>query len=72
MFKIEPLLATLDAKGNVEGVKYDRIGVVLINAIKQQQSQIERQERRIEKQQSEIDALRAFVCSRDKLAKIWQ
>ncbi len=41
--EIEPLLTTLNAKGEIEGVKYDRIGVVLVNAIKEQQSQIEAQ-----------------------------
>ncbi|MEQ1605898.1 MAG: tail fiber domain-containing protein [Pyrinomonadaceae bacterium] len=38
---IEPLLVTYNTKGEVEGVKYDRIGVVLINAVKEQQRQIE-------------------------------
>ena len=38
---IEPLLVTYNKDGQVEGVKYDRIGVVLINAIKEQQRQIE-------------------------------
>ncbi|HET8677464.1 MAG TPA: tail fiber domain-containing protein, partial [Blastocatellia bacterium] len=38
---IEPLLVTRNEKGEVEGVKYDRIAIVLINAIKQQQAQIE-------------------------------
>ena len=32
---------TRNEQSDVEGVKYERIGVVLINAIKQQQSQIE-------------------------------
>ena len=35
MADIEPLLVTYNDKGQVEGVKYDRIGVVLINAIKE-------------------------------------
>ncbi len=38
---IEPLLVTYNARGEVEGVKYDRIGVVLVNAVKEQQKQIE-------------------------------
>ncbi|MBC7796978.1 MAG: tail fiber domain-containing protein [Pyrinomonadaceae bacterium] len=38
---IEPLLVTYNDKGEVEGVKYDRIGVVLLNAVKEQQTQIE-------------------------------
>ncbi len=52
---VEPLLATYNEKGEVEGVKYDRIGVVLINVVKEQQEQIEAQQRQIE-------ALKAIVC----------
>ena len=37
---IEPLLVTYNAKGEVEGVKYDRLGVVLINAVNEQQAEI--------------------------------
>jgi len=39
--KVEPLLVTHNGKGEIEGVKYDHLNVVLVNAIKQQQSQIE-------------------------------
>jgi hypothetical protein len=39
--KVEPLLVTHNDKGEIEGVRYDRLDVVLINAIKQQQDQIE-------------------------------
>jgi hypothetical protein len=39
--KIEPLLVTYNSKGEVEGVKYDRVAVVLINAVKEQQKEIE-------------------------------
>ena len=38
--KVEPLLVTYNSKGEIEGVKYDRIAVVLINAVKEQQKQI--------------------------------
>lgn len=41
--KVNELLVIHNDKGEVEGVKYDRIGVVLINAVKEQQAQIERQ-----------------------------
>lgn len=71
--KAEPLLATYDSKGVVQGVKYDRIGVVLINAVKEQQAEIEEQQKTIRAQQAEIeqlkkkvaeiDALKALVCS---------
>lgn len=61
---IEPLLVTYNTKGEVEGVKYDRIGVVLVNAVKEQQKQIERQDATIQRQRSELAALKAFVCSK--------
>jgi len=60
---IEPLLVTYNAKGEVEGVKYDRIGVVLVNAVKEQQ-------KIIESQQAQIDALKKLVCLTNKDAEI--
>lgn len=53
---VEPLLTTQNARGEIEGVKYDRIGVVLVNAVKEQQAIIE-------KQQAQIDALVKIVCN---------
>ena len=38
---VDPLLVTYNKEGLVEGVKYERLGVVLINAIREQQSQID-------------------------------
>ena len=61
--EVEPLLVTQNAAGEIEGVKYDRIGVVLINAVKEQQAQIE-------KQQREIDALKTLVCSMNPRGEI--
>lgn len=58
---IEPLLVTYNKDGQVEGVKYDRIGVVLVNAVKEQQQTIERQ-------QKQIDALKALVCASNREA----
>ncbi len=52
--KIEPLLVTLNEKGEVEGVKYDRVAIVLINAVKEQQVQIEQQRELIESQQRQV------------------
>lgn len=49
---IEPLLAVRNEKGEIEGVKYDRIGVVLINAVKEQQKQIEEQQKQIDEQRT--------------------
>jgi hypothetical protein len=53
--RAEPLLSEFNSKGDVEGVKYERLGVVLINAVKEQQAIIERQQR-------QIDELRLLVC----------
>lgn len=75
--KVDPLLVTYNKDGQVEGVKYDRIGVVLINAVKEQQAQIEKQEdlnrklrQTVEKQQAEIDALKSLVCRRNRQAAV--
>jgi hypothetical protein len=68
--KVEPLLVTHNAKGEIEGVKYDRVGVLLINAVKEQQTQIEAQRRLIDNQQqqlrrqdAQLEALKRLVCT---------
>ncbi len=61
--RVEPLLTTTNDKGEVEGVKYDRVGVVLINAVKEQQTQIEAQQKQIEILQKQVDGLKTLVCS---------
>lgn len=73
--KIDPRFVTYNDKGEVEGVKYDRIGVVLVNALKEQQIQIDKldeqissQKAMIEKQQTEIGLLKVIVCSMKDLA----
>lgn len=74
---VEPLLTTTNEKDEIEGVKYDRVAVVLINAIKEQQAQIEAQTKLIKsqaeqltRQQAEIDATRKYICSRNRKAAI--
>jgi hypothetical protein len=52
---IEPLLITHNEKGEIEGVKYDRITAALVNAVREQQAQIA-------KQKQQIDALKRLVC----------
>ncbi|MBX3296520.1 MAG: tail fiber domain-containing protein [Acidobacteria bacterium] len=59
---VEPLLATYNDKGEIEGVKYDRIGVVLINVVKEQQAQIEEQKKMIQNQQQQLDVLKKLLC----------
>jgi hypothetical protein len=53
--EVEPLMTIRNDKGEIEGVKYDRVGVVLINAVNEQQDQIEAQQKQIEAQQKQID-----------------
>jgi regulator of replication initiation timing len=71
------LLATFNSKGEIQGVKYDRIGVVLVNAVKEQQTQIESQKKQIEELQEQNrqqrlfnDGLRKLVCSQNPQAEI--
>jgi len=59
---VEPLLVTHNEKGEVEGVKYDRLSAVFINAFKEQQAQIEQQ-------QSEAKLLKATVEQQRVAAK---
>src|SRR5262249_30177551 len=54
---VEPRLVTYNQEGGVEGVKYDRIAVVLINAVREQQAQIETQRRLIDEQRQRISEL---------------
>jgi hypothetical protein len=53
--KLEPLLVTRNDRGEGEGLKYDRINVALVNAVKQQQEQIKQQQR-------QIDSLKKIIC----------
>jgi endosialidase-like protein len=56
--KVEPLLTFRNQKGEIEGVRYDRLGVLFINAFKEQQQQIALQQTAARHQQEQIDALR--------------
>jgi hypothetical protein len=56
---VEPLLVTHNAQGQIEGVKYDRLSAVLINAIHQQQQQIQQQRDLVAQQQRQLGRLRA-------------
>ncbi|HEX8264678.1 MAG TPA: tail fiber domain-containing protein [Pyrinomonadaceae bacterium] len=75
--KVEPLLVAYNQAGEVEGVKYDRLGVVLLNAVKEQQSQIEQQQneikqqrKQLDEQQKLIDGLRRLLCSNNPNADV--
>lgn len=63
--KIEPLLSKFNEKGEVEGVKYGQITTLLVNAVREQQEQIEQQ-------RSEIAELKALVCEQNPTARVCQ
>lgn len=80
----EPLLVTYDSDGRIEGVKYDRLGIVLLNAVKEQQTQIERREKengelrrlieaqrkRLDEQDALLEELRDVVCAQTPEAAV--
>jgi hypothetical protein len=61
--EVEPALVTRNEKGEVEDVKEGILTVVLINALKEQQQQIQRQQEQIKQLGQQIDALRQLVSS---------
>jgi hypothetical protein len=75
--RINPLFVSYNSKGEVEGVKYDRLSVLFVNAFREQQAQIETQRSRIEQQQRQLDAqqrqiegLRRLVCAQNPAAEV--
>jgi endosialidase-like protein len=64
-------------KGQLEGVRYEKLGLVLINAVKEQQAQIDQQQEQLKQQRSlieqqavRINKLRRLVCRRKARATI--
>ncbi len=84
--KIEPLLTTRNAKGEIEGVKYGQLTTVLVNAVKEQQAQIEAQrqqlrdrerqaawqQQQLQQQQQEIAVLKQWFCRTHPKAALCQ
>jgi hypothetical protein len=60
--QVEPLLVTRNGKGEIEGVKYDRIGVVLLNAVREQQAQIKTQQQQLRAKDERIANLAARLA----------
>jgi hypothetical protein len=76
---VEPRLTIRNQKGEIEGVRYDRVGVVLVNAVKEQQLQIDSQQKQIDeqkeiikRQQENLGALKNLVCSQNPKAELCQ
>ncbi|HKO44160.1 MAG TPA: tail fiber domain-containing protein, partial [Pyrinomonadaceae bacterium] len=60
--QVEPLLVTRNGKGEIEGVKYDRIGVLLLNAVQEQQAQIKEQQKQLQAKDKRIANLAASLA----------
>ncbi|MFN6963199.1 MAG: tail fiber domain-containing protein [Pyrinomonadaceae bacterium] len=75
--RVDPRFVTYNAKGEVEGVKYDRLSVAFVNAFTEQQRQIEEQKKQLDEQnkkldaqQKQIDALVRALCTKDPASDI--
>jgi Chaperone of endosialidase len=64
--RVEPLFTFRNDKGQIEGVRYDRLGVVFVNAFKEQQAQIQAQQTRNQEQQRQINLQRAQIGQQQK------
>lgn len=60
---VDPILATFDKDGQVEGVKYPQLTSLLVNAVKEQQAEIESLREQVRAQRAELAALKALVCA---------
>lgn len=60
--EVAPELVTRNNKGMIEEVREGSLNVVLINAIKEQQKQIETQAAQIREQQKQIEAVKKLLC----------
>ena len=67
--EIDPLLVTHNRNGKIEGVKYDQIGMVLINAVKEQQTQIQQHQKQIETLRKQNTALNARLRAVEKRSR---
>ena len=68
--KIEPRLTFNNPKGEVEGVNYDSVGVVLVNAVNEQQTEIEEQRERVRKLEAQVDLLTRLLCKQNPSAEV--
>ena len=56
---VEPLLVTRNGSGEVEGVKYDRVAVILVNAVREQQAEIARLAEELRALRQRLEAIKA-------------
>jgi hypothetical protein len=70
--EVEPLLITRNNNGDIEGVKYDLVGVVLVNAVNEQQQQIESQQEENRQQKDLIKEQQAQIKDLQKQLQLQQ
>lgn len=70
--EVEPRLAYKNPNGEVEGVSYSQMSVVLINAVKEQQTQIERLREQNKQLRQQFEQLIKTVCAVSREAEICQ
>ena len=64
---VEPRLTYRNEKNEIEGVRYELLSAVFVNAIKQQQKQLQGQEERLQQQQKVIEQLQSAVARLEKI-----
>ena len=57
--KVTPLLTFRNGKGEIEGVRYNQLSAIFINAFREQQKEIELQHREITRLKKQVRRLRA-------------
>ena len=74
--QVAPGLVSLNPSGKIEGVKYEKIGLILVNAVKEQQKQIRLQQKqnnlqreKIENLEKKLFTLRSIICTNRDFAK---
>lgn len=60
--EITPILSAYDKDGALKGVRYDKLPIVLVNAVKEQQALIQQQQQQLRRQEAELELLRQAVC----------
>ncbi len=78
--RVEPLLTLRNKQGEIEGVKYNQLSAIFINAFKEQQAQIQRQTEQLTRQEQELkqaldEARRqraALIAQREQLNELKQ
>ena len=64
--RVAPIFTFKNEKGEIEGVRYDRLAVIFVNAIKEQEAELQRQQELLSQQQQQIASLSAQIRMMEK------